>query len=286
MTLLSVDYRYSGRFKPYFLNNAAIEETAKAVRAQLVSPETDALTLSVLREIAGLNVNGVGFDLWVSLDNPVTDHETGEQVCGLCEFDPGSGEDAASLLVSPVGDGMTEELVLSTFGHELGHAVFEAPGWIADSKAGPGLFDAVDGSARKAYRTTTRDADHLSSTAQSPASEQNNLTASSRETEREKEMRIAEYRANEFMGSLLVPRHHLIRAVYEMAPKYDIELIASQDLLDDQLPSSLTIKADGMLGVFDLESLQKAVGKRFGVHGRFIRVRMARYGMLQSTRPN
>jgi hypothetical protein len=43
--------------------------------------------------------------------------------------------------VSPVGVNASEELVLSTLGHELGHAIFDAPGWIVDASKGPGLFD-------------------------------------------------------------------------------------------------------------------------------------------------
>lgn len=279
MTSLSVVYRHSGHFRPHFLKNSDIEETANAVRAQLVADDADRLPLSTLREISGLKVNGLSFDLWVSLDHPVTDHETGEQVCGLCEFDPGAGEDAVSLLVSPVGEGMTEELVLSTFGHELGHAVFDAPGWIADSKVSPGLFDTPDQQQRKAYRTTTHDVGHLTSSGASPVQDEG-LLARIVEAERGKEKRIAEFRANEFMGSLLVPRRRLIEAVVEMAPKYDVTLVACTDLLEEDAPTTFTVKADGPFGDFDLENLQKAIGKRFGVHGRFIKVRMARYGML------
>lgn len=99
MTSLPVAYRHSGHFRPNFLKNPEIEETANAVRAQLVAEDADRLPLStLLREISSLSVNGLRFDLWVSLDHPVTDHETGEQVCGLCEFGPGAGEDAVSLL--------------------------------------------------------------------------------------------------------------------------------------------------------------------------------------------
>ena len=35
MTSLSVAYRHSGHFRPLFLKNSDIEETASAVRAQL-----------------------------------------------------------------------------------------------------------------------------------------------------------------------------------------------------------------------------------------------------------
>ena len=56
--------------------------------------------------------------------------------------------------VSPVGVNASEELVLSTLGHELGHAIFDAPGWIVDASKGPGLFDEPSDAARRAYRTT------------------------------------------------------------------------------------------------------------------------------------
>jgi hypothetical protein len=51
--------------------------------------------------------------------------------------------------VSPVGVNASEELVLSTFGHELGHAIFDAPGWIVDASKGPGLFDEPSDAARQ-----------------------------------------------------------------------------------------------------------------------------------------
>ena len=82
------------------------------------------------------------------------------------------------------------------------------------------------------------------------------------------------------MGSLLVPRRRLVEAVIEMAPKYDVTLVACPGLLEEEAPTTFTVKTDGPFGDFDLENLQKAIGKRFGVHGRFIKVRMARYGLL------
>lgn len=274
MTLVCVNYRNSGRCRPHFLNNAAIEATARAVRAQLVSDDAEELPLSVLSAISELKVNDVGYDLWCSLDHPVTDYETGEVVCGLCEFDPDSGDDAVSLLVSPVGEFMTEELVLSTFGHELGHAVFEAPGWIADAKAGPDLFDVLPGSTRKAFRTTTHDGEHLGN-----GNAMRNAGLS-------KEMRIAEFRANEFMGSLLVPRTHLTKALEEMASIFDVKLQRSPSL-DPEIPSaSLQVADESLSGFTNLSMLQNALAGRFGVHRRFIEVRMERYGLLKlETKP-
>lgn len=74
-------------------------------------------------------------------------------VLGICEFDPGV-PDTAMLSVSPAGENASEKLVLSTLGHELGHAIFDAPGWIVDASKGTGLFDGPNGMARKASRTT------------------------------------------------------------------------------------------------------------------------------------
>jgi len=42
MTSISVAYRHSGHFRPLFLKNPAIEETASAVRAQLVAEDSAA----------------------------------------------------------------------------------------------------------------------------------------------------------------------------------------------------------------------------------------------------
>ena len=54
MTSLSVAYRHSGHFRPLFLKNPAIEETASAVRAQLVAEDADRLPLSTLGEASSV----------------------------------------------------------------------------------------------------------------------------------------------------------------------------------------------------------------------------------------
>ncbi len=164
MPALSLCYASCAQRKPHFLKKPAIETVAREARAQLLSPGADALTLAQLAAISDLNINGLPYQLWVSLNHPVTD-EDGQPVLGLCEFDPGCGEDAVSVLVSPVGEQLTPELALSTFAHELGHAIFDAPAWLIAARQGPGLFDDLDGGQRRAYRMTTRDAEHLTAAA-------------------------------------------------------------------------------------------------------------------------
>ncbi len=267
MAVLTLEYRCCDRKLPQYIKHPEVEGIAVQARRQLVADTTDAIGLSVLREINKLKINGVEFDLWVDTEHQVTDEE-GQPVLGVCEFDPHAAPNAALLLVSPAVNSASQALVLSTFAHELGHAIFDAPAWIVAAHNGPGLFDDHAGEARRAYRTTTRDADHLAK------------AAAVRNTELEKSIHFAELRANEFMGSLLVPRQPLCRAIEELAPMYEVTIHRSPSLDPDFPGMALKLTVDGGVSAFDMESLQKALGKRFGVNRRFIQVRMERYGLL------
>ena len=267
MAVLTLGYRCCDRKLPQYIKHPEVEGIAVQARRQLVADTTDAIGLSVLREINKLKINGVEFDLWVDTEHQVSDEE-GQPVLGVCEFDPDAAPNAALLLVSPAVNAASQALVLSTFAHELGHAIFDAPAWIVAAHNGPGLFDDHAGEARRAYRTTTRDADHLAK------------AAAVRNTELEKNIHFAELRANEFMGSLLVPRQPLCRAIEELAPMYEVTIHRSPSLDPDFPGMALKLTVDGGVSAFDMESLQKALGKRFGVNRRFIQVRMKRYGLL------
>ena len=267
MAVLTLGYRCCDRKLPQYIKHPEVEGIAVQARRQLVADTTDAIGLSVLREINKLKINGVEFDLWVDTEHQVSDEE-GQPVLGVCEFDPDAAPNAALLLVSPAVNAASQALVLSTFAHELGHAIFDAPAWIVAAHNGPGLFDDHAGEARRAYRTTTRDADHLAK------------AAAVRNTELEKNIHFAELRANEFMGSLLVPRQPLCRAIEELAPMYEVTIHRSPSLDPDFPGMALKLTVDGGVSAFDMESLQKALGKRFGVNRRFIQVRMERYGLL------
>jgi hypothetical protein len=271
MPVLTLDYRCCDRKRPRYLKHAEVEVVATQARQQLVTAQADAIPLATLKQLDGLRINGLAFELWVDTEHPVTD-EQGHPVLGLCEFDPDAGADAAVLAVSPVGTEAGEALVLSTFAHELGHAIFDAPGWIAAAAQGPGLFDDVEPMAHKAYRTTTRDAEHLGQ------------LATAMEAQIPDEVRFAEYRANEFMGSLLVPKQHLRRAIEELAGAHGVRVQHSPSL-DPALPgASLRLMDDGQADVMD--GLQRALAQRFGVHRRFVEVRLERYGFLRPSAPS
>jgi len=266
MPQLTLDYRCRHQNVPLYLKHAEVEELAWRARRRLVGEDVEAVTLDLLTEIDGLRINGLAMGLWIDIDHPVND-EQGEPVLGVCEYDPDASPDAALVSVTPVGESMSAELALSTLAHELGHAVFDAPGWVAVNRRGPGLFDDPGDFSRKAFRTTTHNAEHLAAPLQDAAA--STLSSSQRTTH------LAELRANEFMGSLLVPRQLLTRAAEALAPDFGIALGNRPGLFAESAP-----ECKG--GLSDLNGLQKSLARRFGVHRRFIVVRMARYGLVST----
>jgi hypothetical protein len=275
MAALTLGYRCCDRMFPLYIKHSEVEGIAAQARQQLLSPTTDPVALSVLRDVDTLKINGIKFDLWIDTEHAVND-ERGNPVLGVCEFDPKSSLEAAILSVSPVGVGVSEELVLSTFAHEFGHAIFDAPSWIAAAARGPGLFSDPSELSHKAYRTTTRDAEHLAK----PVTSSKSDAITARNTEHDRSIQYAEFRANEFMGSFLVPRQHLYRAVEELASEHEVTIHRSASLDTDLPGTTLRLTADS--GHLAIESLQRALAKRFGVHRRFIEVRMNRYGLLST----
>lgn len=274
MPVLALSYRHCGRMRPSYIKNSEIEGLAALVRQQLADVGTDAITVQLLSEISGLKINGVAFDLFVGTEGIVHDEE-GKPVLGICEYDPGV-PDTAMVSVSPVGDHASEELVLSTLGHELGHAIFDAPGWIVDACKGAGLFDEPTEFSRKAYRTTTRDGEHLSKAA---TGDEGAELARSGGGQIKSDEYFAELRANEFMGSLLVPRQRLNQIVEETAPGYDVRFQCRPSLDPEWPGTGLMLAASNENG---LTELQRALARRFGVTPRFIQVRMERYGLITS----
>ena len=270
MAALTLDYRHCSRKRPLYPKHAEVEAIALMARQQLVASGVDALTLDILSGIARLKINGVAVNLAIDTQNTVHD-ESGQAVLGICEYDPGV-PDTAMVSVSPCGEDSSEELVLSTLAHEIGHAIFDSPGWIVDASRGPGLFDEVDDGTRRVYRTTTRDSQHL---ANSIAEGHDSSLA------KRSENYFAELRANEFMGSLLVPRQRLYTAVEEMAPMCNVAIVRGPSLDPEFEGAGITVQSSGAMGFFNLESLQRAIASRFNVSPRFIQVRMERYGLLK-----
>lgn len=268
MSSLTLNYQHCGRYFPDYVKHTQVANIALQVRQQLISDDTDALTLEILGAIDNMKVNGIPYELWVDTDHPVKD-EFRNAVLGVCEFDPDASKDAVQLSVTHVCEIASAELVLSTFAHELGHAVFEAPGWIHAAAQGAGLFDDPALTAHKAYRTSTPDAEHLSKSA--PVGN----------SAHEANVRFAEFRANEFMGSLLAPRQHLIRAVEDLAEQHGVTITRGQSIDPDFPGMGMTLTAKRSFSFDSMDPLLKALATRFGVTPKFIRVRMDRYGLLK-----
>jgi Zn-dependent peptidase ImmA (M78 family) len=276
MSVLTLDYRHSHWLRPAYLKHSEVEDLAAMVRQQLVDANIDAISMAVLSDITRLKINDLIYDLYISTDHVVHD-ENGEPALGICEYDP-SDPNAALVSVSPVNENTNEELVLSTLAHEFGHAIFDAPGWIINARMGPGLFDDPSEIVYKSYRTTTHDGGHLAK-----ATPVNDSTRElSQFAGNEREVYFAELRANEFMGSLLVPRQRLNLAIEQLAPQHGVTIHRSPSI-DPELPCiTLHLTTEGNLGFLSMEFLQKSLDKRFGVSPRFIQVRMERYGLLKS----
>lgn len=262
---LTLSYRCCDKKLPRYLKHTEVEEIAGQVRQQLVDATCDRLPQKTLASVDRLNVNGIPFELYLDKDNMVHD-ETNQPVLGICEFDPDL-PDAVMVSVSPVSAIANAELVQSSLGHEFGHAVFDAPGWIVSAARGPGLFDGPSESRYKSYRTVTPDAEHLSP--QKEYEEPSNAWHRS--------IHFAELRANEFMGSLLVPRLHLARAVQELAPAHGVSVCPIPATYPKFQGTTLRLTVDEEPELSNLTPLNKALAERFGVNPRFIQVRMKRY---------
>ena len=265
MTRVGLEFRHCERHRPFYLRHAQVEVLAGEVRNQLVEPDELALPFKALAGVTQLKVNGIEMAVDIDTDHPVHD-EAGNPVLGVCEYDP-SLPDTALVSVSPVSELMQPSLALSTLAHELGHACFDLPGWIYDAHQGPDLFADAE-KPHRIYRTITQDAEHLS-----------------QNSPRDREERFAELRANEFMGSLLVPRLHLRVVAMALAPDHGIQISTGASLHPDFPHSELSFippHPDGFDSLA-MEGFHQHLADIFGVSARFIAVRMERYGLTKPT---
>lgn len=253
--------------KPRYVSNADIQRVASLVRAQAGLGENRCITVDDLLAIKDIRANGTAYAIEWSIDAPVS-NEHGQPVLGLCEYDPEGLPNTALIFVNPEAVAAYDGLLISTLAHELGHGVFDAPGWIIASETGalPGLFDTT---ARQRYRCETPDAQHLS-----PVREPGRRVRD-----------FPEWRANEFMGSFLVPKALLTRAMDDCAAglKLPVEAQTSTSPLVP-LSASPDIRIARTLTGADLSvkvpALIRALADEFGVSRRFIEVRLLRYRCL------
>lgn len=264
MPELKLRYRHNHRHEPHFNNNADIEQLAAAVRGQLGVATRRAISIGDLSAVDKLNVNGVGYELWKDVEHEVHD-EFGNDVLGVFEYTPQSCLDAVSISVSPADAGISQQLILSTFAHEMGHAIYDGPALVAYHQNQP-LIDVRHADSVRAYRLVTESPAHLQKQdAQLPS-----------------HIRFAELRANEFMGSLLVPRDLLWDAITEEASKHALSIRYEDTLFAESMDGNKQLVWTEATFDVDCWSFTRVLAPHFGVTPAFIQVRMKRYGIIPS----
>ena len=269
MPELNLHYVCNKRYEPHYTSHAHVEKVATEVRRQLGLSTQRALTIENLASIDKLKVNGVNFEVWLDLEHAVHDEHNNE-VFGLFEYAPESCLDAVSVCVAPLGAGMSAELQLSTLAHEIGHAIFDGPALVVRHQNQP-LADLRQAGAVRAFRIVTESQDHLQKL----------------DAHIPQHLRFAELRANEFMGSLLVPRDLLWDAIMQEAPKLALDIRYEDTLFAESMDGNKKIFWSEVTFDLDCWSFTRALAPHFGVTPAFIEVRLMRYGIIPSNnKPN
>jgi hypothetical protein len=245
MSRITACFRHSAlTYEPFLLSNREIWAVAHQVRSQLGDPLNRRLELAGVEERAGrFEVNGIRFSAIWDLDHDVRNARD-EEVLGVTEY-----HDATPLhvLVSINGPrlGSAGNLLRSTIAHELGHVIFDAPGWLA--LRGDAFVQVA------------------SEIAPGPTSRWNPM----------------EVRANEFMGALLVPAS-LLRVDWLRVAKRNRLPVSERP--SQVIPGAPAIDGRSIDPEAASELLFE-LGELYGVSADFIRVRLARYDLLRTPRP-
>jgi hypothetical protein len=167
MPPITASYRHS-RFTatPDRLSPAEVWTVAHAMRSQLAEDRFERrLSLAdVAKRLSHFEINGVAFEVAWDLEHRVL-NPAGKEVMAVTEYDKASPD---CVLVSVNGPMLesSDTLLRSTIAHEIGHLVFDAPGWV---------LVPPDAPVRSGFAAYGKSRDPR------------------------------ELRANEFMGALLVP---------------------------------------------------------------------------------
>ncbi len=262
MTALDLSYRHTPDARPCFIKSSDIERVALQVRRQLGAENRSRLGLSELAGIDQMRVNGVDYEVWADIEHPVHD-EDGTEVLGVFEFMPESSLDAVAISVTPASATLRAEIVLSSLAHEMGHGIFDGPPLIAGAR-NRSLFDDVENGVR-AFRIVTDTPAHLKGGVGHLSDH----------------LRLAEWRANEFMGLLLVPRDLLIERVTEEATRRSVEIKYQPSCCGPSVRDFAEIVFSKVEVKVSLLDITRAVAPLFGVTPKFIEVRMKKYGLIQ-----
>lgn len=238
---IDASYPCNATSEPAPMTAQQVWSVAEAVRRQLTPrPNLPRLDLDpVVRRASGLRVNGTAIVIHWDLERRVLDGQ-GREALGVTEADPAL---PGALLVSLNADLIAERdyLQRSTLAHELGHAVFDGPSMLRRS-------------GKPAFAMVTPDEAHLETAVRGRSG-----------------MDWREFRANEFMGALLVPRALLQREIVRRAAGFGLAL---RDIGSGV--GVLHKRGDP----HRIEGLLIDLAERFGVSATFIECRLHRYGLV------
>lgn len=130
---------------PERLSVAEIWAVAKSLRSQLAAAgfERRVPLDDIGERLSRLEINGIAFEVDWDLDHRVV-NRAGRQVMGVTEYDKASPDCVLVSVNGPMLEGC-DTLLRSTIAHEIGHLVFDAPGWIMVPPEAPvrSGFDAM-----------------------------------------------------------------------------------------------------------------------------------------------
>ena len=224
--------------EPRALTARQIWTIAEQVRRQFLprygKPSVDVDRLMLASR--SMKVNGIAVAAHWDFNRQVRDKD-GREVLGMTEADPAlPGVVLISLNTELIAE--RDYLKRSTLAHELGHALFDGPSMLRTA-------------GQPAFYMVTPDEAHLAA-----------MTSGD----------WREFRANEFMGALLVPRPLLHRELVRRSIALSLPLL---DRGEDQP----VLRAAG--GPVRVEELLFDLAERFGVSTAFIGSRLRRYALVQ-----
>jgi Zn-dependent peptidase ImmA (M78 family) len=239
--MIAFNYPVTPTGEPERMSAAAIAALARALRERVAGSRVRQPSLdAIIARTAALSVNGRRMRMAWDIEHDVSD-DNGQPVLGACLHDPVEPD---TVMIYVNGERLAErpEVLRSTAVHELAHAVFDMP-------------SALGGPARRAFRTI--------------ASQEATVPA------RQGPIDWAEWRADAFMGSFLVPPHLLVKAVARIAGAIPLRLSWRQDRLGGAAPF-----IDGDPRSEGVGWLIDELAEEFGVSLPFITMRLRRGGII------
>ena len=258
MTTIRVGYPHYRSREPRPMKTEAIWRIAAEVRRQAAfAPARRRLdSRAAIDRTRRLEVNGVAFDVIWDIAGAVHD-EDGRVVMGVCEHDADEPDQVMiSLNRGIVGE--RPDLLRSTTGHELGHAVFDMPAAVQGERQL--RLHLGDGPrVRRSFRIVSPGPEHLSDSRSIDGS-----------------MDWREWRANEFMGAFLAPPDRLHRSLLGLARQASLPVTFQAHRGKVGYP---VVDARGLDGA-DLQPVADALADEFGLSEAFIWRRLVKYRLL------